>query len=122
MDVGAHQRKGVEGTPGGGNIVAELIDVSLPIRLIGTEIASIYSPDNHVVQGARCVQAGVSRHEPILYFRQGRCQYNSHWETTSPKLVFLVFVRIIWCSSVNRGRPRGKPLHSPSILIITTSN
>src|SRR5208282_5749498 len=71
MDVGAHQRKGVEGTPGGGNIVAELIDESLPIRLIGTEIASIYSPDNHVVQGARCVQAGVSRHEPILYFRQG---------------------------------------------------
>src|SRR5208282_5197975 len=91
MDVGAHQRKGVEGTPGGGNIVAELIDVSLPIRLIGTEIASIYSPDNHVVQGARCVQAGVSRHEPILYFRQGRCQYNSHWETTSPKLSICVF-------------------------------
>ena len=86
MDVVAHQCEGVEGTPGGGNIVAELIDEPLPVRLIGKEVASVYSPDNRVMRGTRCVQAGVSTHEPILYFREGRCQYNSHWETTSPKM------------------------------------
>jgi hypothetical protein len=55
MDVVAHQCPGVEGTPGGGNILAELIDEPLPIRLIGKEVASVYSPDNHMMESTGCV-------------------------------------------------------------------
>ncbi len=44
MNVVAHQRPGIEGASGYGNILAELIDEPLSIRLIDKEIASVYSP------------------------------------------------------------------------------
>ncbi len=66
VHVVTHQCPRIEGTPGERNILAELIEESLPIRIVDKEIGSLYSPDNHVMQGAWRIQAGVSRHEVSL--------------------------------------------------------
>jgi hypothetical protein len=66
MHVVTHESPRIEGTAGGSDILAELIDEALPIRIIDKEIGSVYSPDDHMMEGAGCIQAGMSRHEVSL--------------------------------------------------------
>ena len=93
MRVVAHQRPGIEGTPPGGHVFAELVDKAPPIRIIGKEIVSVDPPNNDVMQGAGGIQAGMSRHDSSLCRLDRECHYKSHRETTSPKRSLAVLRR-----------------------------
>jgi hypothetical protein len=92
--VVAHQCPGVEGTARGGNGVAESVDEPFPNSVIDKETTSVDSPDNHGMQGTRCVQTGVSRHEPSVRSPQD-CVNTSHTGKQRACNTIMVILRVM---------------------------
>lgn len=71
MDVVTHEREGIDGTRTGLHDLTKSIQELLPVEIINEKIALIATPQHDVVEGSRCIQAGVAWHRAILLWAGG---------------------------------------------------
>jgi hypothetical protein len=66
MYMVAHEDEGVDGAPAVLCDLTESIQKFLPVEVVNEEIVLIDAPQHDVVEGSRCIQAGMTWHEATL--------------------------------------------------------